>query len=86
LEFYRAFPADEKFNSAQQSRLDVPIVLAGADHSVAPNLPRIAESLRKNGCANVTIEIIAQSGHYVAEEQPEIVAGLIERYAMAVIF
>ena len=81
LEFYRAFPADEKFNSAQQSRLDVPIVLAGADHSVAPNLPRIAESLRKNGCANVTIEVIAKSGHYVAEEQPEIVAGLIERYA-----
>jgi pimeloyl-ACP methyl ester carboxylesterase len=81
LEFYRAFPADEKFNAAQQSRLDVPIVLAGADHSVAPNLPRIAESLRKNGCANVTIEVIAKSGHYVAEEQPEIVAGLIERYA-----
>jgi pimeloyl-ACP methyl ester carboxylesterase len=81
LEFYRAFPADERFNSAQQSRVDVPIVLAGADHSAAANLPRIAESLRKNGCANVTIEIIAKSGHYVAEEQPEIVAGLVERYA-----
>jgi pimeloyl-ACP methyl ester carboxylesterase len=81
LELYRAFPADEKFNAAQQSRLEVPIVLAGADHSVAPNLPRIAESLRKNGCASVTIEVIAKSGHYVAEEQPEVVAGLIERYA-----
>jgi pimeloyl-ACP methyl ester carboxylesterase len=81
LGFYRSFPADEKFNAAQQSRLDVPIVLAGADHSVAPNLPRIAESLRKNGCTNVTIEVIAKSGHYVSEEQPEIVADLIERYA-----
>jgi pimeloyl-ACP methyl ester carboxylesterase len=81
LEFYRAFPADEKFNAAQQSRLDVPIVLAGADHSVAPNIPRIAESLRKNGCSNISIEVIANSGHYVAEEHPEIVAGLIERYA-----
>ena len=81
LEFYRAFPADEKFNAAEQTRLDVPIVLAAADHSAAPNLPRIAGSLRKNGCANVTIEVIVQSGHYVAEEKPEIVAGLIERYA-----
>jgi pimeloyl-ACP methyl ester carboxylesterase len=81
LGFYRAFPADEKFNAGQRGTLDVPIVLAGGDHSAAPNLPRIAESLRKNGCTNVTIEVIAKSGHCVADEQPEIVAGLIERYA-----
>jgi pimeloyl-ACP methyl ester carboxylesterase len=81
LEFYRAFPADEKFNAVQRNRLDVPIVLAGGDHSAAARLPRIAESFRKNGCANETIEVILKSGHYVVEEQPEIVAGLIERYA-----
>lgn len=81
LGFYRAFPADEKFNAGQQSRIDVPIVLAGGDHSAGPNLPRIAESLRKNGCTNVIIRVIAKSGHYVVDEQPEIVAELIERYA-----
>ncbi len=80
LEFYRAFPADEKFNQAQQNAIDVPIVLAGADNSVGQINLKTAESLRKQGCANVTTEIIKNSGHFVAEEQPEIVAELIERY------
>lgn len=84
LEFYRAFPDDEKFNSAQQNAIEVPIVLAGADNGMAEINQRIAESLRKHGCANVATEIIENSGHYVAEEQPEIVAELIERYASQV--
>jgi len=81
LEFYRAFPANEKFNAAQQSAIDVPIVLAGGDNAVGKLNPRVAESLRKHGCTNVTIEVIKNSGHFVAEEQPEAVAELIERYA-----
>jgi hypothetical protein len=60
LEFYRAFPANEKFNAAQQNALAVPIVLAGGDNSVGKFNPRIAESLRKHGCANVAIEVIKQ--------------------------
>jgi hypothetical protein len=31
LEFYRAFPANARFNAAQQSAIDVPLVLAGGD-------------------------------------------------------
>lgn len=81
LEFYRAFPADEKFGEAQRSPLDLPIVLAGGDRAMGRVNPRIAESLRKYGCANVTTEVIKDSGHFVVEEQPEIVAELIERYA-----
>jgi len=81
LEFYRAFPEDAKFNDAQRSPLDVPIVLAGGDNSLAKYNPKIAESLRKRGAANVTVEVIKDSGHFVAEEQPEAVAELIEKYA-----
>ena len=81
LEFYRAFLADEKFNQAQKNAIDVPIVLAGSDHGVGQLNFKVAESLRKYGCSNVTTEIIKNSGHYVAEEQPEIVAELIERFA-----
>lgn len=80
LEFYRAFSAEEKFNGAQQNMIDVPVVLAGADNGVGKLNPTIAESLRKHGCRNVATEVIGNSGHYVAEEQPEIVAALIERY------
>jgi pimeloyl-ACP methyl ester carboxylesterase len=81
MEFYRAFPANEKFNTEQQSPIDVPIVLAGGDKSFGQLIPRMAESLRKNGCTNVTTEVIKDSGHYVADEQPTRVAELIKRYA-----
>jgi pimeloyl-ACP methyl ester carboxylesterase len=82
LGFYRAFPADEKFNTVHRGMLGVPIVLAGGDHSVGPNLPEIAESLRISGCTNVITEVIKNSGHYVVEEQPQSVAELIGRYAL----
>jgi pimeloyl-ACP methyl ester carboxylesterase len=81
LEFYRAFPANEKFNAAQRSTIDVPIVLAGGDNSVGRFNPKIAQSLRTHGCANVAIEVIKNSGHFVVDEQPDIVVGLIERHA-----
>ena len=81
MEFYRAFPANEKFNAAQRSAIDVPFVLAGGDKFFAALLPKMAEDLRTHGCQNVIIETIKDSGHYVADEQPTIVAELIERYA-----
>jgi pimeloyl-ACP methyl ester carboxylesterase len=81
MEFYRAFPANEQFNKEQQSPADVPIVLAGGDKTFGQLIPRMAESLRKNGCTNVTTEVIKDSGHYVVGEQPTLVAELIERYA-----
>ncbi len=80
MEFFRAFPINEKFNMAQQSMLDVPLVVAGGDKSFAALLPKMAEDLRAHGCQNVVVETIKDSGHYVADEQPTIVAELIERY------
>jgi pimeloyl-ACP methyl ester carboxylesterase len=44
-------------------------------------MPRFAETLRAHGCANVEIEVIENSAHYVADEQPDAVAQLIEQYA-----
>jgi len=84
MEFYRAFPANEKFNAVQRSAIDFPMVLAGSDNVVGKINPRIAESLRKHGCTNVTIEVINNSGRFVVDEQPAAVAELIERYATAV--
>jgi pimeloyl-ACP methyl ester carboxylesterase len=43
--------------------------------------PRIAEEIKKLGCARVTVEIINNSGHYVADERPAQVTALIERFA-----
>jgi pimeloyl-ACP methyl ester carboxylesterase len=82
LEFYRrAYPASEKFNAAERSAIAVPIVLAGGDHAMGNLNERLAESLRQHGWANVTVEVIRNSGHWVVDEQPDIVAALIERHA-----
>jgi len=82
LEIYRAFPANEKFNAAQRSAISLPLVLAPGENSPLEKLMSgFAEALRDHGCANVKIEVIKNSAHYVADEQPESVAQLIERYA-----
>ena len=82
LEIYRAFPANEKFNAAQQSAIRVPLVLAPGKNSPFESLmPRFADALRAHGCSKVEIEVIANSTHYVADEQPNAVAQIIELYA-----
>jgi pimeloyl-ACP methyl ester carboxylesterase len=82
LEMYRAFPANEKFNAAQRGAISLTLVLAPGENSPFEKLmPGFAEALRDHGCANVKIEVIRNGVHYVADEQPELVAELIERYA-----
>ena len=82
LEIYRAFPANEKFNAAQGSAISLLLVLAPGEHSPFEKLmPSFAEALRAHGCTNVKIEVIQNSVHYLADEQPEAVAKLIERDA-----
>ncbi len=82
LEFYRAYPANERFNTGQRGPIDVPIVLAGGEHSLAPINPTVAGSLREHGWRYVSVKVIANSGHQVIDEQPAIVAELLERYAV----
>jgi pimeloyl-ACP methyl ester carboxylesterase len=81
LGFYRAFPANERFNRSQTTPLKVPVVLAGGDNAVGRLNPQIADGLKKLGVESVLVETIKDSGHYVLDEQPEQVAELIERYA-----
>jgi pimeloyl-ACP methyl ester carboxylesterase len=79
---YRAFPANEKFFAAQRGNTDLPIVIGSGEHDAfAEFLQRIAAAMRAHGCANLKIETVKGAAHYVAEEKPEAVAELIERYA-----
>lgn len=82
LEIYRAFPSNEKFNAAQRSAISVPLVLApGKESPFEKLMPGFADALRAHGCANVEIEVIENSVHYVTAEKPDAVARLIERHA-----
>jgi pimeloyl-ACP methyl ester carboxylesterase len=82
FEMYRAFPANARFNAALHGPCDVPLFVDTGDGSPFSNLvPKMAESLRENGCAHVETGLIRGAVHYVVEDQPEAVADLIERYA-----
>ena len=82
LEFYRrAYPSSETFNATARSLLRVPIVLAGGDQSTGPANMTVAQALREHGCEDVTVALVQDSGHWVVDEQPALVAALIERYA-----
>jgi pimeloyl-ACP methyl ester carboxylesterase len=81
LEVYRAYPLNERFNATRRHPIDVPIVLARGEHSMAPVNQEVARSLRDHGWRNVSVEIVADSGHQVIDEQPAAVADLLERYA-----
>ncbi len=82
LNIYRAFPENEKFNAAQHRAIGVPLVLAPGEHSpFAKLMPSIAAALRAHGCANVKIQVVKNSGHYLVDEQPAAVASLVKQYA-----
>lgn len=82
LEIYRAFPANEKFNAAQRRAIIVPLVLApGRNSPFLELMPGFADGLRAHGCMNVEIEVLDNCVHYLADEQPDAVARLIQRHA-----
>lgn len=81
FEMYRAFPANAAFNDSQRQPLELPLVMAGGAKSFGPLLPQLAESLKHYGWADITVEIIENGSHYLADERPGAVAALIERYA-----
>jgi hypothetical protein len=81
LEFYRAYPKNERFNAAQRDPIDLPIVLTGSEHSLVPLNATVAASLRNHGRRTVSIEVIANSGASGDRRAPAAVAELLERYA-----
>ncbi|MBB5713063.1 alpha/beta fold hydrolase [Sphingomonas xinjiangensis] len=82
--FYRAFPRDKEFNAAQRAALSLPLLVAGAEHSLGAGAAALAGDLRAHGASDVRVATIDKSGHWIAEEQPDAVAALIWEFAAEV--
>lgn len=76
LELFRAFEQDARDNRrilAERGKLTMPVLgLGGAASFFVP----IAEAMLSEVADNVTVRSVERSGHWIAEEQPEI---LLER-------
>jgi pimeloyl-ACP methyl ester carboxylesterase len=77
---YRAIPLDIASNERHTGTVDPPIQLAFAEYCHASVLPEVAAGLGEAGSRHVATSIIADSGHWVAEEQPAKVAAAINRF------
>jgi len=77
---YRAIPLDIASNERHTGTVDPPIQLAFAEYCHATVLPEVAAGLGEAGSRDVATSIIADSGHWVAEEQPAKVAAVINRF------
>jgi pimeloyl-ACP methyl ester carboxylesterase len=71
FEFYRQMPVTAKQNQAYVARgkLKIPVLLLGSD---TPLGPAMLEGMGKL-CENARGEIVAGAGHYLPEEQPDVV-------------
>lgn len=81
---YRAMPLDIARNERRAGTVDPPIQLAFAEYSHATVLPEVAAGLAEAGARFVATSIIADSGHWVAEEQPALVASAINRFIASI--
>jgi pimeloyl-ACP methyl ester carboxylesterase len=77
---YRAIPLDIACNERSTGTVDSPIQLAFAEYCHATVLPEVAAGLGEAGAHYVVTSIIADSGHWVAEEQPAEVAAAIDGF------
>lgn len=80
FELYRAFMDDGKFFDEQRDTLDLPILLVGAEMSLASALPIVAAALEAHGVTNVRSVVIDDSGHWIFEEQPAATAQAIQSF------
>jgi pimeloyl-ACP methyl ester carboxylesterase len=82
FEIYRALPKDGEWAAAQTGPNSVPLVVAVGETSFfGPLLPKFEAGYRAKGMAHVESARIAGAGHYIAADNPDGTAELIERYA-----
>ncbi len=78
LNWYRAFPLDEKDNS-KNSAIDIPILYIKGEKDFG-KIEKYINGLKKNGAKNIIGELISNSGHFTPEENPNETAKVIHKF------
>jgi len=84
FEWYRAFAQDEKDNQRDHGRpVELPVLYLRGEKDPGLELDRYADGLRQAGLRDVTGRIIAGSGHFAPDEQPEAVVAALRDFICA---
>lgn len=78
LGWYRAFPQDEQDNASADA-IDLPVLYLKGEKDYG-DIQLYIEGFKKKGIKNITGISVPNSAHFVPEENPEFVAGEIERF------
>lgn len=85
FEWYRTFAQDAAVNGKDSAPLSVPLLLGFGELSNAPLMEVIAQGLRAVGASDVRTRVIADSGHWPADEQPEQLVSLLTDFVAATV-
>jgi pimeloyl-ACP methyl ester carboxylesterase len=80
FEWYRAFAKDEKDNARRQLVSTPVLYLRGEKEQAGIDLARYVDGLREAGLQKVGGALIADSGHFAPDEQPQAVAALLRKF------
>lgn len=81
LGLYRTYGQNRQFMRAHREKLDVPIFLIEADFGSSKPGPTAKQLKEQFGCRNVTAHVVEGCGHFMSEEQPQVIAELIRKHA-----
>jgi pimeloyl-ACP methyl ester carboxylesterase len=80
FELFRALPVDVADNQSESGVFPVPTLLAFGEYSQASLLASVSEGLDLLGVGDVAAVTVDDCGHWVAEEKPAALAGLIREF------
>jgi pimeloyl-ACP methyl ester carboxylesterase len=81
LGLYRTYRKDRAFMRAHRDELRVPIFLLEGDYGSGKPGPTAKELTKKFGCRNVIAQVVRGCGHFMADEQPQVIADLLQSKA-----
>src|SRR5258708_28259453 len=81
LGLYRTYRKNRVFMRSHRDELDVPIILLEGDYGSGKPGPTAKELTKKFGCRNVIAQVVRGCGHFMADEQPQVIADLLQSKA-----
>lgn len=81
LGLYRTYRKNQAFMRAHRDELHVPILLLEGNYVSGKPGPTAKELVNKFGCRNVTAQVVVGCGHFMTDEQPHVIADLLQNQA-----
>lgn len=81
LGLYRTYRKNQAFMRAHHDELHVPILLLEGDYGSGKPGSTAKELADTFGCRNVTAQVVVGCGHFMTDEQPRVIADLLQNQA-----